>query len=120
MTFWGDLYAQAAAQGITAFVASGDSGAALCSSPASARGFMASVNGLCSAPYAVCVGGTVLYANSGKATLPFGSDPTAREVEYAWPYTGGGSDYFLAESDAQKRYGYGGAHPPQQRSRRQT
>jgi pseudomonalisin len=58
VTFWGDLYTQAAAQGITAFVASGDSGAALCSSPSSARGFMASVNGLCSPPYAVCVGGT--------------------------------------------------------------
>jgi pseudomonalisin len=58
--FWGDLYTQAAAQGITAFVASGDSGAALCSPPSSARGFMASVNGLCTAPYAVCVGGTEL------------------------------------------------------------
>jgi pseudomonalisin len=58
VTFWGDLYTQAAAQGITAFVAAGDSGAALCSLPSSARGFMTSVNGLCSAPYAVCVGGT--------------------------------------------------------------
>lgn len=58
--FWGDLYTQAAAQGITAFVASGDSGAALCNLPSSARGFMASVNGLCTAPYAVCVGGTEL------------------------------------------------------------
>ena len=60
VTFWGDLYTQAAAQGITAFVAAGDSGAALCTAPSNARGFMTAVNGFCTPPYAVCVGGTEL------------------------------------------------------------
>jgi pseudomonalisin len=56
--FWHNLYAQAVAQGITAFVASFDSGAATCypSNATKARGV--GVNGYCSTPYNVCVGGT--------------------------------------------------------------
>jgi pseudomonalisin len=56
--FWNALWAQAAAQGITAFVASGDSGAAGCDAPSGKRGFGLAVNGLCSTPFDVCVGGT--------------------------------------------------------------
>ncbi len=57
--FYNNLWQQAAAQGITAFIASGDSGAAGCDSPteAKATGGQA-VNGLCSSIYSVCVGGT--------------------------------------------------------------
>ena len=57
--FYGQLEAQAAAQGITSFVSSGDSGAAGCdaSSSSTATGGPA-VSGLCSPPYDVCVGGT--------------------------------------------------------------
>ncbi|HXO41283.1 MAG TPA: protease pro-enzyme activation domain-containing protein, partial [Thermoanaerobaculia bacterium] len=58
--FWNNLWAQAAAQGITAFVASGDSGAAGCDDPSGRRGFGLAVNGLCSTPFDVCVGGTKL------------------------------------------------------------
>ena len=57
--FWNALWQQAAAEGITVLVASGDSGAAGCDDSSSdwaisARG----VNGICSTPYSVCVGGT--------------------------------------------------------------
>jgi hypothetical protein len=53
------LWQQAAAQGITVLVSSGDSGAAGCDSPsASSATGGASVNGLCSTPYSTCVGGT--------------------------------------------------------------
>ncbi|MEO8658001.1 MAG: protease pro-enzyme activation domain-containing protein [Bryobacteraceae bacterium] len=57
--FWNALWQQAAAQGISVFVSSGDSGAAGCDS---AGAFTATsgpgVNGLCSSPYSTCVGGT--------------------------------------------------------------
>ena len=58
LKFFNNLWAQAAAQGITALVASGDSGAAACDSPNGKRGFGAAVNGLCSSPNDVCVGGS--------------------------------------------------------------
>jgi pseudomonalisin len=57
--FYNSLWQQAAVQGITAFIASGDSGAAGCDSPSesTATGGQA-INGLCSSIYSVCVGGT--------------------------------------------------------------
>jgi subtilase family serine protease len=56
---WNSLWQQAAAQGISALVSSGDSGAAGCDSGSagSATGGQG-VNGLCSSPYSTCVGGT--------------------------------------------------------------
>ena len=59
LTFFGNLWEQAAAQGITALIAAGDSGAAGCDSggETTAVGGLG-VNGLCSSPYSVCVGGT--------------------------------------------------------------
>jgi len=56
--FWNALWQQAAAQGMTVFVSSGDSGAAGCDDPSAAAGSAAGVNGLCSSPYSTCVGGT--------------------------------------------------------------
>ena len=53
------LWQQAAAQGITVLVASGDSGAAGCDNPSSASAqYGLAVNGLCSTPYDLCIGGT--------------------------------------------------------------
>jgi pseudomonalisin len=52
-----NVWAQAAAQGISVFVASGDTGAAGCTPPTE-NATSASVSGLCSSPYATCVGGT--------------------------------------------------------------
>jgi pseudomonalisin len=57
--FINSLWQQAAAEGITVFVSAGDSGAADCDSPSSTRATHGrAVNGLCSTPYSVCVGGT--------------------------------------------------------------
>jgi pseudomonalisin len=56
--FYSSLWEQAAAQGMSVFVASGDSGAAGCSAGGNAVGESAAVNGMCSSPYATCVGGT--------------------------------------------------------------
>ncbi len=57
--FFNSLWQQAAAQGITVFVSSGDSGAAGCDSSSATKATHGrGVNGLCSTPYSVCVGGT--------------------------------------------------------------
>jgi subtilase family serine protease len=58
LAFYNALWQQAASQGISVFVSSGDSGAAGCSLGVAAKGTEAGVNGLCSSPYATCVGGT--------------------------------------------------------------
>jgi pseudomonalisin len=58
LKFYNSIWAQAAAQGITAFVSSGDSGAAGCDAASGKRGFGTAVNGICSSPNDVCVGGT--------------------------------------------------------------
>lgn len=58
-SFFNALWQQAAAQGITAFISSGDNGAAGCdSASATTATHGLGVNGLCSSPYSVCVGGT--------------------------------------------------------------
>jgi len=62
--FYADLWQQAAAQGISVVVASGDSGSAACDSPSlteARRGL--SVNGEASTPYNVAVGGTQFNEN---------------------------------------------------------
>ena len=57
--FWNSLWQQAAAQGMSVLVSSGDSGAAGCDSPSKNQATGgAGVNGLCSSPYSTCVGGT--------------------------------------------------------------
>jgi hypothetical protein len=58
--FYNSLWQQAAAQGITSFVAAGDNGGAGCDAPAGgiySSGVLA-VNGIASTPYDVAVGGT--------------------------------------------------------------
>ncbi|MBV9506775.1 MAG: hypothetical protein JO323_17415 [Acidobacteriia bacterium] len=57
--FWNALWQQAAAQGMSVFVAAGDSGAAGCDVPSSSAAISGrGINGLCSSPYSTCVGGT--------------------------------------------------------------
>jgi subtilase family serine protease len=57
--FLNSLWQQAAAEGITVLVSSGDNGAAGCDSPSVASATHGrGVNGLCSTPYSTCVGGT--------------------------------------------------------------
>jgi subtilase family serine protease len=58
-SFINSLWQQAVAEGITVFVSAGDSGAAGCDSASASRATHGrGVNGLCSTPYSVCVGGT--------------------------------------------------------------
>ncbi len=56
--FYNSLWEQAASQGMSVFVASGDAGAAGCEAGADTEGSGNAVNGMCSSPYATCVGGT--------------------------------------------------------------
>jgi len=57
--FMSNLWQQAAVQGMSVFVSAGDSGAAGCDSSTTAKATGGkAVNGLCSTPYNVCVGGT--------------------------------------------------------------
>lgn len=58
LSFYNSLWEQAASQGMSAFVSSGDAGAAGCNTGSNSSGSQAAVNGLCSSPYSTCVGGT--------------------------------------------------------------
>jgi len=66
LAFYNSLWQQAASEGISAFVSSGDSGAAGCDPGSAARGTATAVNGMCTSPYATCVGGTEFVEGSGK------------------------------------------------------
>jgi hypothetical protein len=69
-TFYNNLWEQAAAQGITAVISSGDSGAAGCDSPEqttpATQGL--AVNGLASTPFNIAVGGTEFNENGADST----------------------------------------------------
>lgn len=61
VAYWNNLFEQAAAEGISVFVSSGDSGATGCddsfaAAPSSPKAI--SPNYICASPYATCVGGT--------------------------------------------------------------
>jgi len=56
--FYNQLWQQAAAQGITVFVSTGDSGSAVCDQGAAIAAQGLAVNGISSTPYNVAVGGT--------------------------------------------------------------
>jgi pseudomonalisin len=67
LSFYNDLWEQAASEGISVFVSSGDAGAAGCSAGSDNDGTAAAVNGLCSSPYSTCVGGTEFAEGSNVA-----------------------------------------------------
>ena len=71
VSFWDSLFEQAAAEGISVFVSSGDSGAAGCdaafSTPPATPGTN-SPNYICSSSYATCVGGTQFNDTANPAT----------------------------------------------------
>ncbi|MBS1873421.1 MAG: hypothetical protein JSU00_09400 [Acidobacteria bacterium] len=119
-TFWNSLWQQAAAQGQTVLVASGDSGAAGCDSPSSSTAVSgAGVNALCSSPYSTCVGGTQfqdtanpsLFWSSSNAST-YGS-ALAYIPEAAWNETasgglwatGGGASIFFSKPSWQSAPG---------------
>jgi subtilase family serine protease len=63
--FYNNLWSQAAAEGITAFVSSGDSGAAGCDASNAATGTGRAVSGLSSPPNVTAVGGTMFNEGTG-------------------------------------------------------
>jgi len=96
------ILAQGVLQGKTLFVSSGDTGS---SCPAVVLPGIAAGNGVlnqgvpltnypASSRYAVGVGGSVLYTDGG--TTP------KRSVEYAWPFTGGGSSLLIPAPEWQR------------------
>ena len=112
-TFYNNLWAQAASQGITSFVSTGDSGAAGCDSPSSptASGGLA-VNGLASTPYNVAVGGTEFNEDSGSYwNSSNGTGYTSAKSyipEVAWNESGnvsGGSGLWATGGGASTLYG---------------
>ena len=68
--FFNDLWSQAASQGITCVVASGDSGPAACDAETSATGTVLAVNGIASTPYDVAVGGTAFMDAANFWSIP--------------------------------------------------
>ncbi len=67
MSFYNSLWQQAASEGISSFVSSGDAGAAGCYGGSSTSASGTGVNGLCSSPYSTCVGGTEFNESSNSA-----------------------------------------------------
>ena len=59
LEFYNNLWEQAASEGMSVLVASGDAGAAACAAPTDTSATGAAVNGLCSSPYSTCVGGSL-------------------------------------------------------------
>jgi subtilase family serine protease len=90
-SFYDQLWAQAAAQGISVFVATGDEGA-------TQGGGVAAVNGLASPPYATAVGGTMFHEGgitsywgvaNGTGTYP--ATATGYIPEWVWNESGVGA-----------------------------
>jgi pseudomonalisin len=63
--FWNNLWTQAAAEGITAFVSTGDTGAAGCDANNAAVGTVQAVSGIASTPNNIAVGGTEFNEGAG-------------------------------------------------------
>ncbi|MGO9692203.1 MAG: protease pro-enzyme activation domain-containing protein [Syntrophobacteraceae bacterium] len=111
-TFYNNLWSQAATQGITSFVASGDAGAAGCNAPTDTTGSNRAVNGLASTPYNVAVGGTEFNEGSGSYwnTVNGGSGYTSANSyipETAWNESGdvtGGSDLWATGGGVSSLY----------------
>lgn len=116
--FWNNLWAQAAAQGITSFVSSGDSGAAACDLSGAATGTQVAVSGLSSTPNNIAVGGTEFNDAGGNFWAPT-NNPTDQSSavsyipEIAWNESGsvaGGSGLFSSGGGASQVY----SKPPYQ------
>jgi subtilase family serine protease len=109
--FYNNLWQQASAQGITSFVASGDSGASGCDPGDAASGTGLGVNGLGSTPHNIAVGGTQF--NEGTGTYwsttngPGYSSALSYIPEIAWNESGsvsGGSGLWSTGGGSSSRY----------------
>ena len=109
--FYNNLWKQAAVQGITSFVASGDSGAAGCDAGSDSAGSGSAVNGLASTPYNVAVGGTELNEGAGNFWSAGNGTGYSSALGYipevAWNESGssGGSGLWSTGGGASSYYG---------------
>jgi pseudomonalisin len=94
LAFYNSLWSQAATQGQTAMVSSGDAGAAGCNVGGDTTGSGQAVSGLCSTPFNVCVGGTEFNEGSNTSTY-WGSTNSSTDTnalsyipEMAWNESG--------------------------------
>ncbi len=94
-TFYEQLWEQAAAQGMSVFVAAGDNGPAGCADPndSSAAGFGKGVSGIASTPFNTAVGGTMFNEGSGtywltSVTSDFETTALGYIPEAAWNESG--------------------------------
>jgi pseudomonalisin len=110
MAFYNSLWQQAASEGISSFVSSGDSGAAGCNGGSSSSGSGAGINGLCSSPYSTCVGGTEFNEGPGNYWATTNGAGSGSALSYIpekvwnesasdggsglWASTGGISEYY--------------------------
>jgi len=84
--FYNNLWQQAAVQGTTVLVSSGDSGAAGCDSGGATTAIHgAAVNGLCTSLYSTCVGGTLL-ADTATPSQYWASTNNAADFSSALSY----------------------------------
>lgn len=84
--YYNSLWQQAAAQGMTVLVSSGDSGVAGCDSgSATTATHGAAVNGLCTSPYSTCVGGTE-FADTANPALYWASANNPSDLSSALSY----------------------------------
>src|SRR6266849_5641774 len=112
-TFYNNLWSQAATQGISAFVSSGDSGAAGCDGGSATTGTGAAVSGLASTPYNIGVGGTQ-FADTANHSLYWNSTNAANQSsarsyvpEVAWNESGnvsGGSGLWASSGGVSTIY----------------
>jgi pseudomonalisin len=109
--FWNSLWQQAAAQGMSVFVSSGDSGAAGCDSmnvPTATHG--RGVNALCSSPYSTCVGGTLfndVYNSAQYWSATNGTDQSSvlsYIPEVAWNESGWSNALFASSGGVSSVY----------------
>ncbi|MGA2167496.1 MAG: S53 family peptidase [Terracidiphilus sp.] len=112
LAFYNGLWEQAASEGMSAFVSSGDAGAAGCYSGSNSSGSGTAVNGLCSSPYSTCVGGTEFNEGSNAAEYWSATDTTSYESalgyipEEVWNESGsnGGSGLWASGGGASVVY----------------
>ena len=114
--FWNALWQQAAAQGMSVFVASGDNGAAGCDADSAAVATNGlAVNGLCSPSYSTCVGGTEFSGDTTDPALYWSPNNNASTLgsaqsyipEAAWNQSGivtGGSGLWSSGGGASSLY----------------
>jgi subtilase family serine protease len=115
--WWDTLFQQAASEGISSFVSSGDSAAAGCdtafSTPAATPAYPVSINYICASSYTTCVGGTEFNDTSSPTSywsssnnsdrgsalsyIPEGAwnDPVVNSDIYVADGTGGGVSQYI-------------------------